>query len=119
MPTRGLAGQDSSGAEQRVGHHDGLPARFVKLRESRSKTRSKEKPRSHCEGAKGDPNRTLIWVRRKETSATDPYYAIRKGDWKLLQNHLSSPCNCSTKNDPAEKNPKSPHGKVAQDLIAP
>ena len=23
---RGLAGQDSSGAEQRVGHHDGLPA---------------------------------------------------------------------------------------------
>ena len=43
---------------------------------------------------------------------------IRKGDWKLLQNHPFEPMQLlNLKNDPAEENPKPPHGKVAQDLI--
>ncbi len=72
------------------------------------------------EGAKGDPNRTLIWIRREGNNRYQgrAYYAIRKGDWKLLQNHPFEPMQLvNLKNDPAEKNPKPPHGKVAQDLI--
>ena len=72
------------------------------------------------EGAKGDPNRTLIWVRREGNFRYQgrAYYAIRKGDWKLLQNHPFEPMQLlNLKNDPAEENPKPPHGKVAQDLI--
>jgi len=71
-------------------------------------------------GAKGDPNRTLIWVRREGNNRYQgrAYYAIRKGDWKLLQNHPFEPMQLlNLKNDPAEENPKPPHGKIAQDLI--
>ena len=39
-------------------------------------------------GASGDPDRTMIWVRREGNSRYQgrAYYAIRKGQWKLLQN---------------------------------
>ena len=70
-------------------------------------------------GAKADPNRTLIWVRREGNRRYQgrAYYAIRRGDWKLLQNTAFEPMQLvNLANDPKEANPKSPHGKVANEL---
>ena len=59
-------------------------------------------------GKKGDPERTLIWVRREGNFRYQgrAYYAIREGDWKLLQNHPFEPMQLvNLMNDPAEQNP--------------
>ncbi len=60
------------------------------------------------EGKKGNPDRTLIWVRREGNSRHQGrcYYAIRKGDWKLLQNHPFEPMQLiNVRNDPLEQSP--------------
>ncbi len=70
-------------------------------------------------GAKGDPNRTLIWVRREGNRRYQgrAYYAIRRGDWKLLQNTAFEPMQLvNLRNDLKEANPKPPNGKVANEL---
>jgi len=70
-------------------------------------------------GAKGDPNRTLIWVRREGNRRYQgrAYYAIRRGPWKLLQNTGFEPMQLvNLSSDPAEANPKPPNGKVANEL---
>jgi arylsulfatase A-like enzyme len=70
-------------------------------------------------GAKGDPNRTLIWVRREGNRRYQgrAYYAIRRGNWKLLQNTAFEPMQLlNLGNDPKEANPKPPNGKVANEL---
>ena len=71
------------------------------------------------QGAKGDPNRTLIWVRREGNRRYQgrAYYAIRRGDWKLLQNTAFEPMQLvNLTNDPKEANPSPPNGKVANEL---
>ena len=70
-------------------------------------------------GAKGDPNRTLIWIRREGNRRYQgrAYYAIRRGPWKLLQNTGFEPMQLvNLSSDPAEANPKPPNGKVANEL---
>jgi arylsulfatase A-like enzyme len=70
-------------------------------------------------GAKGDPDRTLIWVRREGNNRYQgrAYYAIRRGPWKLLQNTPFEPMTLvNLDTDPAEANPMPPKGKVAQTL---
>jgi len=71
-------------------------------------------------GKKGDPNRTLIWVRREGNFRYQgrAYYAIREGDWKLLQNHPFEPMQLvNLKEDPAEQNPKPATHPIARKLI--
>ena len=71
-------------------------------------------------GKKGDPNRTLIWVRREGNSRYQgrAYYAIREGDWKLLQNHPFEPMQLvNLKEDPSEQSPKPATHPVARKLI--
>lgn len=70
------------------------------------------------EGAKGDPNRSLIWVRREGGGHQGrAYYAIRKGDWKMLQNNPFERMQLvNIKDDWTEKNPKPANGKVAKEL---
>ncbi|MBG29352.1 MAG: N-acetylgalactosamine 6-sulfate sulfatase [Opitutae bacterium] len=70
-------------------------------------------------GAKGDPNRTLIWVRREGNRRYQgrPYYAIRRGDWKLLQNTAFEPMQLvNLAKDPKEAKPTPPNGKIANEL---
>ena len=70
-------------------------------------------------GAKGDPNRTLIWVRREGNRRYQgrAYYAIRRGPWKLLQNTGFEPMQLvNLSSDPKEANPKPPNGKIANEL---
>ena len=70
-------------------------------------------------GTKGDPNRTLIWVRREGNRRYQgrAYYAIRRGDWKLLQNTAFEPMQLvNLAKDPKEAKPMPPNGKVANDL---
>lgn len=53
------------------------------------------------------PKRELIWVRREGNSKYEgqDYYAIRIGDWKLLQNNPFKPYELyNLKEDPAETN---------------
>ena len=72
------------------------------------------------EGKKGDGKRTLIWVRREGNFRHQgrAYYAIRQGDWKLLQNHPFEPMQLvNIKNDPAEENPMHAQNPVARKLI--
>ena len=71
------------------------------------------------EGAEGDRNRTMIWVRREGGSKHGgrAYYAIRSGKWKLLQNHPFEPMVLvDMEKDPFEKNPLPAKGKVAKQL---
>lgn len=71
------------------------------------------------EGKKGDPRRTLIWVRREGNFRYQgrAYYAIRQGDWKLLQNHPFEAMQLvNLKEDPGEKNPLPPTHPVARTL---
>jgi arylsulfatase A-like enzyme len=68
---------------------------------------------------KGDPNRTLIWVRREGNFRYQgrAYYAIREGDWKLLQNHPFEPMQLvNLKEDPSEQNPKPATHPIARKL---
>ena len=45
------------------------------------------------------------------------YYAIRRGDWKLLQNTAFEPMQLvNLAKDPKEAKPMPPNGKVANDL---
>lgn len=70
-------------------------------------------------GEGDDPNRTMIWVRLEggPRYQEKPYYAIRRGDWKLLQNDASEPMVLvNLKEDPFEKNPLPAEGKIAEDL---
>ena len=72
-------------------------------------------------GKKGDPNRTLIWIRREGNFRYQgrAYYAIREGDWKLLQNHPFEPMQLvNLKKDPQEQNPKPANHPVARKLIS-
>lgn len=60
------------------------------------------------EGKKGNPERTLIWVRREGNYRHQgrAYYAIREGEWKLVQNNSFEPMQLiNLKNDPSEQNP--------------
>jgi arylsulfatase A-like enzyme len=71
-------------------------------------------------GKKGDAKRTLIWVRREGNFRYQgrAYYAIREGDWKLLQNHPFEPMQLvNLKEDPAEQNPKPATHPIARKLI--
>ncbi|MFK7911317.1 MAG: sulfatase [Akkermansiaceae bacterium] len=72
-------------------------------------------------GAVGDPDRTMIWVRREGNMRHQgrAYYAIRQGNWKLLQNTPFEPMVLiNLKTDPYEKNPQPAHGKIANKLNA-
>ena len=71
------------------------------------------------DGGKGDPDRTLIWVRREGNRRHQgrAYYAIRRGPWKLLQNHAFEPMQLvNLADDPQEANPKRPDSKIAHEL---
>ena len=71
-------------------------------------------------GKKGDPERTLIWVRREGNFRYQgrAYYAIREGDWKLLQNHPFEPMQLvNLSKDPAEQNPLPATHPMARKLI--
>ena len=71
-------------------------------------------------GKKGDPERTLIWVRREGNFRYQgrAYYAIREGDWKLLQNHPFEPMQLvNLSKDPAEQNPLPSTHPMARKLI--
>jgi len=70
-------------------------------------------------GGKGDPNRTMIFVRREGNRKYQgrAYYAIRRGPWKLLQNHPFEPMKLvDLQKDPAEANPQPATGKIANEL---
>jgi len=70
-------------------------------------------------GASGDEDRTMIWVRREGNSLYQgrAYYAIRQGNWKLLQNNPFEPMMLvDLKSDPSEKNPLPAKGKIAKQL---
>ena len=71
------------------------------------------------QGRKPDPNRTMIWVRREggNTHQGRAYYAARKGNWKLLQNHPFEPMKLiDMQSDHLEQNPGPPNGKIARQL---
>lgn len=70
-------------------------------------------------GGKGNPDRTLIFVRREGNRHYQgrAYYAIRRGPWKLLQNNPFEPMKLlNLKMDPAEAKPLPPTGKIANEL---
>ena len=70
-------------------------------------------------GADGDPERTMIWVRREGNMRYQgrAYYAIRQGKWKLLQNTPFEPMQLvDIETDPFEKNPLPAKGKIAEKL---
>lgn len=72
-------------------------------------------------GEAGDPDRTLIWVRREGGARYQgrAYYAIRQGPWKLYQDTPFEPMqlvNLAT--DPYEKNPLPATGNIANNLRA-
>jgi arylsulfatase A-like enzyme len=72
-------------------------------------------------GASGDADRTMIWVRREGGARNQgrAYYAIRQGNWKLLQNQPFEPMMLlDLKADPYEKNPLPAEGKIAKQLSA-
>lgn len=67
----------------------------------------------------GDPNRTMIWVRREggKKHAGRAYYAIRKGPWKLQQSSPFEPMVLvNLEEDPLEQSPRPDSGKIANDL---
>ena len=71
------------------------------------------------EGAEGDADRTMIWVRREGNLRYQgrAYYAIRQGNWKLLQNTPFEPMMLvDLEKDPFEQNPLPAEGKVAKQL---
>ena len=69
--------------------------------------------------AKGKTDRTLIWVRREGNQRYQgrAYYAIRRGDWKLLQNNaFESMQLLNVAKDPGEENPARPNSKIGNEL---
>lgn len=71
------------------------------------------------EGAKGDPERPLIWVRREGNRRYQgrAYYAIRRGKWKLQQSSPFEPMQLvDLEADPLEKNPMAAKGEIANEL---
>jgi len=72
------------------------------------------------EQGQGDPNRTMIWVRREgnNTYQGRAYYAIRQGPWKLAQNTSFEPMLLvNLDEDPGEQNPLPAKGPIAENLI--
>ena len=70
-------------------------------------------------GAAGDPDRTLIFVRREGNRRYQgrAYYAIRRGPWKLLQNTAFEPMQLvNLTEDPKEANPKPANSRIAHEL---
>ncbi len=70
-------------------------------------------------GENGDPERTMVWVRREGNSHYQgrAYYAIRKGPWKLQQSSPFEPMvlvNLET--DPQEQNPQAADNEIAEGL---
>jgi arylsulfatase A-like enzyme len=71
------------------------------------------------QGKKGELERTLIWVRREGNFRYQgrAYYAIRQGNWKLLQNHpFESMQLVNLREDPVEQNPLPSTHPVARKL---
>ena len=71
------------------------------------------------ENKPGDPDRTMIWVRREGNNRYQgrAYYAIRRGPWKLLQNTPFDPMQLvNLETDPFEAHPRPPKGKIANEL---
>ena len=72
------------------------------------------------EAKKGKSERTMIWVRREGNFRHQgrTYYAIRQGDWKLLQNHPFEPMQLiNLKHDSSEENPMTAQHPVARKLM--
>ena len=70
-------------------------------------------------GGVGDPDRTLIWVRREGNRRYQgrAYYAIRKGPWKLQQSSPFEPMQLvNLETDPLEKDPQPAKGEIANQL---
>lgn len=70
-------------------------------------------------GGSGNPDRTLIWVRREGNQRYQgrAYYAIRKGPWKLQQSSPFEPMVLvNLDNDPHEQSPQPANNKIARDL---
>ena len=68
---------------------------------------------------KVDPVRPLIWVRREGGMkyAGRVYYAIRKGNWKLLQNTPFEPMQLfNLADDPMEQSPVTNKPAIANEL---
>ena len=73
------------------------------------------------ENRSGDPDRTMIWVRREGGNRFQgrAYYAIRQGPWKLTQNTSFEPMQLvNLEEDPYEKNPLPAQGPIANKLIS-
>lgn len=73
------------------------------------------------ENGSGDPDRTMIWVRREGGNRYQgrAYYAIRQGPWKLTQSQPFEPMQLvNLEEDPYEKNPLPATGPIAKDLIS-
>ena len=71
------------------------------------------------ENAKGQSDRTLIWVRREGNRRYQgrTYYAIRRGPWKLLQNTAFEPMQLvNLAKDPREESPTTPNSKIGNEL---
>ena len=67
----------------------------------------------------GDPDRTMIWVRREGNNRYQgrAYYAIRQGPWKLTQNSPFEPMQLvNLEEDPLEQNPLPAKGPIALGL---
>ncbi|MDA8528530.1 sulfatase-like hydrolase/transferase [Opitutaceae bacterium] len=68
----------------------------------------------------GDPDRTMIWVRREGNNRYQgrAYYAIRQGPWKLTQSTPFEPMQLvNLDDDPYEQNPQPAQGPIAHELI--
>ena len=66
-----------------------------------------------------EPQRTLVWVRREggRKYGGRVYYAIRRGDWKLLQNTPYEPMQLfDLASDPMEENPVKNNQKIYNEL---
>ena len=68
---------------------------------------------------KGDPDRTLIFVRREGNRRYQgrAYYAIRRGPWKLLQNNPFEPMKLvNLEKDPGEEKTMPSEANIANEL---
>jgi arylsulfatase A-like enzyme len=75
-----------------------------------------------CRGANSLPQRDLVWVRREGglRYQGQDYYALRRGDWKLLQNNPFEPPQLhNLREDPREQDDlKQREPKIYQELTA-
>jgi len=68
---------------------------------------------------KGPAERFLVWVRREggHKYGGQDYYAVRRGQWKLLQNTAFEPFKLfDLRSDPGEKHPVEKSGKERREL---